>query len=122
MKRNGYIDTNASDLPASDKKNVKIGLVIHGSRAGQLDPTKFGQRFAGGVSITDPTLKPKEKPKEVKKSMGPARPVTTGFIPEEAKLDQPDHVHQAMAYAKKNPARKLKISHVLKLARLGQLT
>ena len=28
----GYVDTTESDLPASDSANIKIGLVIHGSK------------------------------------------------------------------------------------------
>lgn len=113
MHSNGYIDTSHSDLPATDKKNTKIGLVIHGLRAAQLNPDKFGQRFQGDVSISDPTLKPEKKKmaksEDLKKN---------SYVPEAAKFDQPDHFNQAAAYADKHPVRKLKLAHVIKLSML----
>jgi hypothetical protein len=128
MHRNGYVDTNSSDLPASDKKNTKIGLVIHGMRAAQLDPGKFGQRFHGDVKITDNTIKPKEKPapapaaaeQPVTKSEDLSKALGAAYVPDEAKFDQPDHIHQAQEHAKKHPSHKLRLAHIRKLTRLDQ--
>lgn len=32
----GYVDTSESDLPAIDKNNVRIGLVVHGNKKGKF--------------------------------------------------------------------------------------
>lgn len=49
MKEAGYTDAMASDLPASDKRNTRIGLYIHGSSKGKFEG--LDEQLAGNPEL-----------------------------------------------------------------------
>ena len=45
IKKAGYIDMSQSDLPTSNKKNIRLGLPVHGGLSGQYNQEKIGQQL-----------------------------------------------------------------------------